>query len=66
MSPFEVAVVDMTLSVVKPELRAEWLAGMSVLDVDQAADLVRSMIREAPQKPPTAANSSGSDGGSCS
>jgi hypothetical protein len=66
LSPFEVAVADMTLGVVKPELQAEWLAGMSVLSVDQAVDLVRSMIPEAPPESPHTANSSRSDGGSCS
>jgi hypothetical protein len=66
LSPHEIAVVDMALGIVKPELQAEWLAGMSVLGVDQAVDLVRSMIPEAPQGPPHAANSAGSDGGSCS
>lgn len=65
LSPQEIAVVDMALGIVKPELHAEWLAGMSVLGVDQAADLVRSMISEAPPEP-HAANSSNSDGGSCS
>jgi hypothetical protein len=66
LSPHEIAVVDMALGIVKPELHAEWLAGMSVLGVDQAVDLVRSMIPEAPQGLPHAANSSRSDGGSCS
>jgi hypothetical protein len=56
----------MLCAAAKPELQAEWLAGMSVLGVDQAVDLVRSMIPEAPQGPPHAANSSGNDNGSCS
>lgn len=69
LSPHEVAVADMALGIVKPEMHAEWLAAMSVLGVDQAADLVRSIIPdipEAPPGPPHAANSSRSDGGSCS
>jgi hypothetical protein len=36
----------MALAIVKPEMHAEWLAAMSVLGVDQAADLVRSLIPE--------------------
>lgn len=66
LSPHEVAVADMALAIVKPEMHAEWLAAMSVLGVDQAADLVRSIIPEAPPGPPYAPNSSRSDGGSCS
>jgi hypothetical protein len=67
LSPFEVAVADMALGIVKPEMHAEWLAAMSVLGVDQAADLVRSIIPpEAPPGPPHAANNSTSDSGSCS
>ncbi len=66
LSPHEIAVVDMALGIVKPELQAEWLAGMAVLGVDQAVDLVRSMIPETPPDPPHVANNSSSDGGSCS
>lgn len=66
LSPHESAVVDMTLGIVKPELQAEWLAGMAVLGVDQAVDLVRSMIPETPPEPPHVTNNSSSDGGSCS
>lgn len=66
LSPHETAVADMALGIVKFELRAEWLAGMSVLGVDQAVDLVRSMIPEAPPEPPHAASSSGIDHGGCS
>jgi hypothetical protein len=62
----EVAIADMALAIVTLEMHAEWLAAMSVLGVDQAADLVRSIIPDAPPGPPHAANSSRSDGGSCS
>ena len=64
LSPYEIAVVDTVLGIVKPELQAEWLAGMSVLGVDQAVDVVRSMIPEASQEPLHAANSAKSDSGS--
>jgi hypothetical protein len=66
LSPHEVAVADMALAIVKPEMHAEWLAAMSVLGIDQAVDLVRSIIPEAPPRLPHAPNSSRSDGGSCS
>jgi len=65
LSRFEASVVDTTLGVVKPEWHAEWLTAMSVLSIDQAVDLVRSMIHKAPQRPPTTADSAASDGGSC-
>jgi hypothetical protein len=64
--PREAAIADMALALVKPEMHAEWLAAMSVLGVDQAADVVRSIIPEVPPSPPPAANSSRGDGGSCS
>jgi len=57
LSPREVAIVDSVIVRMTPETRVQWLADLSVLSLDQAADFVRSLIREAAitsPKPPTA------------
>jgi hypothetical protein len=69
MSPREATIVDTVVVRMAPEDRAQWLAELSVLSVDQATDLLRSMIPKAPPRPPLPRNgisghSKGSEGSS--
>jgi hypothetical protein len=66
LSPREVAIVETVILRMAPETRAQWLAELSVLSVDEAAEIVRSMIPKAPPLPPFARNGGkdhGKDGG---
>lgn len=45
-----------------PEMRAQWLAELSALSVDQAADVVRSLVPKPPPKAPPAKNGATNDG----
>jgi hypothetical protein len=51
LSSREAAVLDRVVVRMTPEVRAKWIADLSVLGVDQAAEVVRSMIPMAPPKP---------------
>jgi hypothetical protein len=62
LSPREVAITDIAVARMTPEMRAQWLAELAVLGVDHAADVVRSIIPEAPPKAPDDAG----NGGGCS
>jgi len=56
LSPREAAITE-TVAVRMPlEMRAQWLAELSMLSVDEAVEAVRSMIPKAPPKPPAARN----------
>lgn len=66
LAPGEAAIADLAFALMVPVMQAEWLAAMSVLGVDQAADIVRFIIPDAPAETAAAANSSRGDGGSCS
>jgi len=44
MSPREAAIAKTVALRMTPEMRAQWLAELSMLSVDQAVELVRSMI----------------------
>lgn len=45
-----------------PERRAQWLAELSVLSLDEAAEVVRSQLPKTPPKPRPAKNGA-TDGG---
>jgi hypothetical protein len=65
LSPREAAIVDTVVVRMAPEDRAQWLAELSVLSVDHAADVVRSMIPKAPPRPlPARTHGKGSGGSS--
>lgn len=66
LSPREVAIVETVILRMAPETRAQWLAELSALSVDEAAKIVRSMIPKAPPGPLSARNGGkdhGKDGG---
>jgi hypothetical protein len=44
LSPREAAIAENVISRMAPEMRAQWLAELSVVSIDQAVDFVRSMI----------------------
>jgi hypothetical protein len=47
LSPREAAIAKSVVTRMTPEMRAQWLAELSVLSVDQAADVVRALIAKA-------------------
>jgi len=51
LAPKEAAIAELVVTRMSPEMRAQWLAELSVLTVDQAADVVRSMIPKPAPKP---------------
>lgn len=57
LSPREAAIAETVITRMDPEMRAQWLAELSVVSVDQAVEFVRSMIPKSPSKPPAARNS---------
>jgi len=59
LSPREAAIAETVITRMAPEVRAQWLAELSAISVDQAVDFVRSMIPKAPPKPPAARNAKG-------
>jgi hypothetical protein len=52
LSPREGAIAKAAIARMTPEMRAQWLAELSALSIDQAADVVRSMIPQLPSKAP--------------
>jgi len=56
LSPREAAIAETVVTRMDPDMRALWLAELSVLSVDRAVDFVRSMIPEPPRRQPTAKN----------
>jgi hypothetical protein len=52
LSPREAVIAETVVTRMDPETLAQWLAELSMLSVDQAAELLRSMI---PKRPPKAA-----------
>jgi hypothetical protein len=56
LSPREAAIAETVITRIAPEMRAQWLAELSVISVDQAVEFVRSMIPKVPPKSPAARN----------
>ena len=54
LSPREATIANTVVARMPPELRAQWLAELSALSVDEAAEIVRSLI---PKTAPTQARS---------
>ena len=52
LMPREAAIADAVVLRMSPEMRAQWLGELSAMSVDQAVEIVRSMIPK-PQPPPT-------------
>ena len=53
LNPREAAIADAVVVRMAPDVQAQWLAELSALTVDQAVEVVRSMIPKA--TPPAAA-----------
>ena len=62
LSPREAAIAESVVVRMSPEMRAQWLAELSALSVDQAADIVRSMVPKPPRKASPARNDAKNDG----
>lgn len=56
LSPRDAAIAQTVVTRMAPEMRAQWLAELSALSVDEAAEVVRSMIPKPPPKPPRVKN----------
>lgn len=51
LSPREAAIVEAVVIRMTPEMRARWLAELTMLSLDEAAEVVRSQIPKPPLKP---------------
>lgn len=51
LSPREAAIVEAVVLRMTPEMRARWLAELTVLSLEEAAEVVRAQIPKPPPKP---------------
>jgi hypothetical protein len=51
LSPREAAVVEVVVLRMTPEMRAQWLAELTLLSLEEAAEVLRSQIPKTPPKP---------------
>jgi hypothetical protein len=62
LSPREAAIAETVITRMDPEMRAQWIAELSVISVDQAVDFVRSMIPKTSPNLTAARHSARGDG----